>query len=314
MPNSGDSPERLRYAMYHLGLARKNPAGSVRPTRAAVLLFAENPAGLLDIKCSCRLFQYRGDRIEHGTQTNLLRQPKTISGPLITQIRDAFDATVDALATGIQMGPLGFEVVQQYPVRVVREAITNAIIHRDYRLSADIQIRLFANRIEIESPGLLPADVTVANIGTIGSRPRNRGLVDSLREFPSPPNLDAGEGVQMMIETMQRASLYPPLFVTPPDGSREAVLVILLNEARPSAWQQVEEYLGTHGDIGNAEVRSILETDDPLRASKLLRNWVERGLLVVVNPSSGKRARRYRRAGVAPEESLFSLPGGKQSP
>lgn len=301
-------------AMYHLGLARKAADGRLRPTRAAVLLFAENPPGILDIKCSCRLFHYRGDRVEHGTQTNLLRPPKTISGPVLTQIRDAIDATVDALATGIQMGPLGFEVVQQYPIRVVREAITNAIIHRDYRLSADIQIRIFANRIEIESPGLFPADVTAANIGTIGSRPRNRALVDHLREFPNPPNLDAGEGVRMMIETMDRAVLYPPLFVTQPDWPREAVLVILLNEARPSAWQQVEHYLGAHGDIGNTEVRSILGTEDPLRASKLLRAWVERGLLVVANPTAGKRTRRYRRAGVAPEETLFSIADGKQSP
>lgn len=300
-------------AMYHLGLARQTPDRQLRPTRAAVLLFAEDPSGLLDMKYSCRIFQYRGERIEHGTETNLLRPPKTVSGPLATLIRDALTATVDALASGVQMGPLGFEVVQKYPLRVLREAITNAIVHRDYRLSVDIQIRVFANRIEIESPGLFPADVTVANIGDVGSRPRNRAIVDHLREFPHPPNLDAGEGVRMMIETMGRATLYPPLFVTRPECPREAVNVILMNEAPPSAWKQVEQYLLAHPDIGNAEVRSILGSEDLLRASKLLKLWVERGLLVVVNPSGGKRNRRYCRAGIPPEQPLFSMLDGRQT-
>lgn len=58
---------------------------------------------------------------------------------------------------------------------------------------------------------MLPADVTVANIGRVGSRPRNRALVDHLREFPSPLNLDTGEDVRMMFQTMLQATLYPPL-------------------------------------------------------------------------------------------------------
>lgn len=114
-------------------------------------------------KCTIRLFHYRGDSVEHSENTNLLRPPKTIGGPVIRQIRDTLEAVRNELATGVQMGPLG------------------AVIHRDYRLSADIHIRIFANRIEVESPGLLPGPVTTANPGAIGSRPRNRALVDHLR-------------------------------------------------------------------------------------------------------------------------------------
>ncbi|HEV8346800.1 MAG TPA: RNA-binding domain-containing protein [Vicinamibacterales bacterium] len=55
------TPEALR----HLGLARTDVDGQLRPTRAAILLFAEDPGGLLDSKCGIRVFQYRGDRIEH---------------------------------------------------------------------------------------------------------------------------------------------------------------------------------------------------------------------------------------------------------
>jgi ATP-dependent DNA helicase RecG len=299
-------------AMRHLGLARDD-GGVLRPTRAAVLLFAEEPSGLLDSKCAIRLFHYKGETIERTTSPNLVRPPRTIGGPLIAQISEARKAVLHELASGVQVGPLGFEIVQRYPVRVIQEAITNAVIHRDYHLSADIQIRIFADRIEVESPGVLPGNLTTATLGIVGSRPRNRVLVDHLREFPVPPNLDAGEGVPMMRQTMTAADLYPPVFLTGNDFPREAVLVQLFNQARPSIWTQVEAHLDGHGSIGNAEVRSLLQTDDPVRASRLLKSWLKLGLLVIANPGQPKQYRRYRRPASSAAETLFSRVQEKRS-
>lgn len=70
---------------------------------------------------------------------------------MVRQISDAAQVVISSLATGVQMGALGFEIAQNYPIRVLREAITNAVLHRDYRLSEDIHIRLFSNRIESRS-------------------------------------------------------------------------------------------------------------------------------------------------------------------
>lgn len=60
----------------HLGLAKPMPDGQFRPTRAAVLLFAEEPGNLLNEKCAVRLFHFQGDRIERGTRPNLVRTPR----------------------------------------------------------------------------------------------------------------------------------------------------------------------------------------------------------------------------------------------
>ncbi|HEY8504364.1 MAG TPA: RNA-binding domain-containing protein, partial [Gemmataceae bacterium] len=103
-------------AMFHLGLARKSAEGGLLPTRAAVLLFAEEPSGLLAGKAAVRIFHYRGQRVETDPNTNLLKPPVTVSGPIIRQIRKARDVVVNELAAGIQMGPLGFEIVQRYPL------------------------------------------------------------------------------------------------------------------------------------------------------------------------------------------------------
>jgi len=301
-------------ALFHIGLAKKNADGVLRPTRAAVLLFAEDSSGVLAGKTSLRIFHYRGSQISTDPNTNLVRPPTTIGGPLVVQIVDARQAVIRELAGRVQFGPLGFEIVQRYPVRVIAEAITNAIIHRDYRLASDIAVRIFADRIEVEAPGLLVGPVTVGNIERIGAHSRNPLIVQHLREFPNPPNLDAGEGVRMMFGTMRESGLYPPLYLTRPRIEREAVLTILRNQNRPSVWEQVVNYIENHGDIGNAELRRLLDTNDTLGASKQLKAWVEQGLLVVVNPNAGRNVRRYTLPDQELSDEFFSNPVGKEPP
>jgi ATP-dependent DNA helicase RecG len=270
-------------ALQHIGLAQKNAEGQLQPTWAAVLLFSEEPSGLLRTKASIRIFHYKSDKVDYLATPNLAKPPKTVSGPLISQIADAYRVVLDELASGVQMGSLGFEVVQKYPTRVIKEVITNAVIHRDYSIPSDIQIRIFPDRIEVSSPGALPGKVTVQNIHRIGSVSRNSLIVSNLREFPDPPNLDAGEGVRMMMQTMNAAGLYPPLYFTRKTKT-----------------------------IGNAEVRRIMKSDDTLSASKQLKRWVDQGLLAIDNPEAGKRVRRYRLAEVDTTGQLFSFVYGKQ--
>lgn len=281
-------------AMEHLGLAKRDATGKLQPTWAAVLLFAEEPGGLLQTKAGIRIFHYKGQHVEHRANPNLLKPPKTVSGPLAVQIAEAYRVVLDELASGVQMGPMGFEIAQKYPTRVIQETITNAVIHRDYHIPADIQIRVFSDRIEVSSPGMLPGRVTVRNIRTIGSCNRNPLIVSHLREFPEPPNLDAAEGVRMMFQTMDAAGLYPPIYLSRETTGRDEVVVILRNENRPTTWNQVEDYLKKHGVIGNTEVRTIMGTTNVLAASKMIRDWVAHGLLEIADPSCGKRNRKYK--------------------
>jgi ATP-dependent DNA helicase RecG len=207
------------------------------------------------------------------------------------------------------MGSLGFEVVQRYPVRVIREALTNAVVHRDYHVPRDIQVRIFDDRVEVESPGLLPGPVTASNI-TRTQFARNPILVNNLREFPTPPNLDIGEGVQMMFDTMSAAGLYPPSYLTRPVVDRDAVVVSLLNAKRQGAWLRVCKRIDAAGSVTNADLRAILRTKSTVRASKMLRDWVAKGLLVPTEPGPGRKHRRYTR----PDRSgrpLFSAAAGK---
>ena len=109
-----------------------------------------------------------------------------------------------------------------------------------------------------------------------------------------------------MFTTMGQSDLYPPIFLTQPDIPKEAVIVFLFNELRPGAWDQVYQYLLKNSEIGNAEVRKILRTDDTIKAYKAISNWVKLGLLVVSNPTVAKQNRRYRLPGVTPDQGLLS--------
>lgn len=96
----------LRSRMENLALARRKHE-ELRPTRAAVLLFADDPnalmAGYAESRASIRVFHYSGMQIEHGSSPNLRRAPKSISGPLIQQITAAHSYVLELLTTGFSM-------------------------------------------------------------------------------------------------------------------------------------------------------------------------------------------------------------------
>lgn len=285
---SGTFPEQLQ----RIGLADEAD-GEVRPTRAAVLLFADEPGSLLaahDTRADIRVMVYDGKQPVPGATPNLRKPAKTVRGPLVHQIDAAVKLVLDELASGLTLAGSGFKAKHVYPERVVKEAIVNAVIHRDYRLNRDIFVRIFDDRIEVESPGLFPGRITADNIDKAGSKARNPLIAQNLREFPVAPNIDAGEGVKMMFSEMAAAKLYPPQYRQSSDAAVESVTVTLLNLERPSVWNEVDDWIDRNGPIGNANLREITGWDT-LTASRQLRNWVSQGLLEPLPAASRQQAR-----------------------
>lgn len=286
---SGSFAEQLQ----RIGLAVQ-VGGEVLPTRAAVLLFAEEPGSLLAAhgsRADIRLMVYDGKQAVPGATPNLRKTPKTIRGPLIEQIDAAVSAVLNELAQGLTLSGSGFKTQHLYPERVIKEAIVNAVIHRDYRLNRDMFIRLFDDRIEVDSPGVFPGNITPANIGKAGSKARNPLIAQNLREFPLPPNIDAGEGVRMMFAEMALAKLYPPQYRQNTETAVENVTVTLLNHERPTAWDEVSHWIDAHGAIANSDLCQIAGVDT-LVASRMLRAWVTQGVLEPL-PNRAKRNMAY---------------------
>lgn len=298
----------IKDVLFHTGLARKDEDHKLKPVRAAVLLFAHFPHTIMKTKCTIRVLQYEGTAEKIHETLNLISTPVTIEGPVVKQIEEAQNYVLTLLRAGMRIPSSGFVTTYRIPERAVKEAITNAVIHRDYYIKRDIEIRVFEDRVEIESPGLFPFNITAFNIGFVRSEGyRNDLLVKHLREFPNPPNLDRNEGVRAMRAEMDRSNLYPPVFYTYPN-LEDAVRVVLLNSIKATEWDKVYAYLkNKERYVTNEKVREIVGNPDTSKVSRLLRKWVSQGLLLRSENGSKKNTRYRLPISDKGQEFLFAM-------
>jgi ATP-dependent DNA helicase RecG len=221
-----------------------------KPTVAATLLYSDEPQAALPKRSAVKIFQYR-TREEGMDRDTLAFTPITVEGPLYDLIKEAVSETKRIVESIKKIGEGGLEAIS-YPDVTLHEVITNAVLHRDYSIPVDSQIRIYDDRVEVESPGKLPGHITVGNI--LGSQfARNPKIVRLINKFPDPPNQDVGEGLNSAFEAMRKIRLKDPR-ISELDNS---VLVQIWHERLSSPAQIVMEYLETHDTITNAIGREI---------------------------------------------------------
>ena len=148
------------------------------PTHAALLL-SESP----DRK---RFFPYA--KIEcarfKGTETKVFLDQATIDEPIYAAIEPCMAFIKRNIALGSRIGEIYREDRWEYPLEAVREAIINAVVHRDYSIQgSDIKVAIFDDMLEITSPGPLPDALPPDALGTGRSEIRNRILAPIFKEL-----------------------------------------------------------------------------------------------------------------------------------
>ncbi len=172
-----------------------------RPTYAGLLLFGREPQQWLP---SAQILIARYPGTEMGD--TFLRQQ--IDGPLPQQIARAETFLLDNMRRGVVMRGLQREERLEYPREAVREAVVNAIAHRDYSIrGAETQVFMFADRIEFHSPGRLPGHVTLDNILTERFS-RNEAIVQVLSDLGFIERL--GYGIDRIFRLADEADLPQP--------------------------------------------------------------------------------------------------------
>lgn len=220
------------------------------PTVSGVILFSEEPQALLPKRTAIKLFRYKTTALE-ATREHLVFDPLTIEGWAYKLIYDAVAKTQEIIEDLKRLGENGLMDVQ-YPPETLHEIITNAVLHRDYSIAADIQIRIFDNRIEVESPGRLVGHVTTGNI-LHTQYARNQRLVRLINKFPNPPNKDVGEGLNTAFDAMRKLRLRDPIITE----TASSVLVTIPHQKLASAEDLVMEYLRDHDEIANRQAREL---------------------------------------------------------
>lgn len=230
-------------------LRKQSLVKSGKPVVAAVLLFADEPQAALPKRSGVKLYRYKTSGV--GSRDTLADTPKSVEGSIYELIKASVQETVSMVEGIEKLGPSGLEPVK-YPFETLHEIVTNAILHRDYSIVADIHIRVFDNRIEIESPGLLPGHVTIKNI-LDEQFARNGILVRLINKFPQPPNKDVGEGLNTAFKAMQRLRLKPPVV----EETNSSVLVKIRHDPLASPEESVMDYLHKHDMIKNRVAREL---------------------------------------------------------
>lgn len=241
-----------------------------RPTVAGLLIFAEEPQAVLQKHCGIKIYRYKTSEAE-GFRDGLDGIPITIEGHLYQQIREAVRRTQEIAESIPKMGAGGFEHIK-YPPETLHEIVTNAVLHRDYSVKDDIHIRIFDDRIEVQSPGKLPAHITVSNI--LDERfARNGSIVRILNKFPDPPNKDVGEGLNTAFTKMNELGLKSPII----KELDNAVLVLIKHEPLASPEQTIMEYLEKYGTIKNAKAREITYTRTDFKMKSIFNRMEKTG-------------------------------------
>ncbi|PIU67983.1 MAG: hypothetical protein COS84_02460, partial [Armatimonadetes bacterium CG07_land_8_20_14_0_80_40_9] len=210
-------------------------------TNSAILLFCNNPQDFF-IQSEVKCVRFKGTGV-----TGVMIDMKNIGGNLIDQIieTEKFIFSNISLRAWIEEGKIERQEKWEYPPKAIREALVNAIAHRDYRSSSKVQVRIFDDRIEFWNPGRLPDGWTVETLKRKHeSKPFNPLIASAF--FWIKYIEEVGTGTNKIIDWCKEWELPEPDF-----EYTETSLVVTLRKPRLT-----EEYLKTL-DFNKRQLKAI---------------------------------------------------------
>lgn len=177
---------------------------ALRPTNAAILLFDTNPQ---------RFFSQAVVKIGRFINDSDIVSSDIVGGNLFHQAENV----LEILKTKYLLSPITYEGIHrreilQYPYEALREAIFNALIHRDYNTTSSILIKIYSNRLSISNEGQLPPEISIEDLKHEHlSKPRNKLLADV---FYKAGFIESwGRGTLKIIDECRKARIPEPEFL-----------------------------------------------------------------------------------------------------
>jgi len=173
------------------------------PTWAAILLFRKDPHRFVSqAAIHCGRFK----------EETIVIDDRMIEGTIIEQIDEAMDFIRKNINVEFVMtGRPEREQVWDYPLEALREAVINAVCHRDYTISSNVEIRIYDDRLVVWSPGGLPLGITLEELyKPHSSELRNKGIAEIFYDMELIEQW--GSGIDKMREGCRTAGLPEPVF------------------------------------------------------------------------------------------------------
>ena len=281
--------------------------GGLRLRRAALLLFAAD-VRLWHPRCQVRILRVAGTQLHAGEAYNV-RSDETVYGNIVGLLTDSWERLRAHLVERTEFtGDAKFQKRYLYPERACREALVNAIAHRDYTIQNGIEVYLFDDRMEVRSPGPLLSTVSIEGLKALEGEheSRNELIARVLQENQFMREL--GEGMKRIFDAVQESEQQSPILTS--NGSS---FTITLRQPSIFDEQQLEwldrfaqsglsklqrrvVVLGMHGrELSQNDIFKALRTDDRLIYQQELSPLRKKGVLVeVVSQSQAQRIAKAR--------------------
>ncbi len=171
-------------------------------TNACAWLLSKNIRDVsISAHISCALFM--------GISKTKILDRRDFQSDIFTMIDEAVNWVLSKINVEYIISDIRREEQPELPISAIREAVINAVAHRNYRLSANIQIYVFSDRLEIRSPGGLPVDMPESDLGS-GSVPRNPLLFSIMHRMDLVEHI--GSGIRRIRDQCKEYLVAEPLF------------------------------------------------------------------------------------------------------
>ncbi|MFS0129649.1 ATP-binding protein [Corynebacterium striatum] len=296
-------------AMLALHLITRNDNGKLVPTLGGLMAAGTYPQQFFP-RLNVTFAAYPGTDKSAGIGKQRFLDNESLVGPIPVLVADAVRAVRRNMRVGGVIEGVFRKDLPDYPPEAVREAVANALMHRDYSPQArgtQVQVNLYVDRLEILNPGGLYGTVTVDRLGTAGmSSARNQHLSALLEVTPAGDGdgyvaENRGSGYIEILDQLERQLLPPPV---PRDSLTEFELTFARrNPTTPERTAalgggtrgRVLDYLREHRTASSRELAAAagLSLNGVRRT---INELVEEGVIVRTEPLKSPK-QRYRLQG-----------------
>lgn len=268
------------------------------PTLASLLVMGEYPQEFFP-RLTVTFASFPGTTKGSVTEGIRLLDSKTLTGTIPELVDEGIEVVKNNMRTAALIGEKYRSDLPDYPPVAVREALVNALMHRDYSPHAQgsqVQINMFVDRLEITSPGGLYGGVTVRTLGKPGvSSTRNQRLSSFLEDVKFHADGGAegvvaenrGTGIAVIQRSLADALMPPPEYINRLDS-----FTIIFHRRRVD---EKERYASAFDQVLTAlKAQASASTTELVKSTKLSRTAVQKAVNELIAEGVAERTEPLR--------------------
>ena len=229
-----------------------------------------------------------------GNDKKIFKDRKEFKGSLFKQLRNCYEYLELCNHTFATFEGLDRIDYDDYPVSALREALLNALVHRDYAFSGSIMVNIFDDKIEFVSLGGLVSGLSKEDILRGISQTRNKKIANI---FYRLKHIEAyGTGIQRIFDLYAENDVKPEIIITnntftmvlPNRNSNNLINKSYVSDNISVQEQKIMDFINENGSITNKEIQDLLNIKTT-RTYTIVKSMKEKNILVTKGRGSERR-------------------------